>query len=38
VEYDERRFGTYNVLLHLDDWRFKDTFTPVGGQSVNRDA
>ncbi len=33
VEYDERRFGTYNVLLQLEDWRFKDTFTPVGGQS-----
>ena len=26
VEYDERRFGTYNVLLQLEDWRFKDTF------------
>ncbi len=33
VEYDEKRFGTYNVLLQLEDWRFKDTFTPVGGQS-----
>ena len=33
VEYDERRFGTYNVLLHLEDWRFKDTFQGVGGQS-----
>ncbi len=27
VEYDEKRFGTYNVLLQLEDWRFKDTFT-----------
>ena len=26
VEYDEKRFGTYNVLLQLEDWRFKDTF------------
>jgi FO synthase subunit 2 len=34
VEYDEKRFGTYNVLLQLEDWRFKDTFTPVGGQSA----
>ncbi len=33
VEYDERRFGTFNVLLHLDEWRFKDTFAGVGGQS-----
>ncbi|MEX1253661.1 MAG: 5-amino-6-(D-ribitylamino)uracil--L-tyrosine 4-hydroxyphenyl transferase CofH [Dehalococcoidia bacterium] len=33
IEYDERRFGTFNVLLHLDEWRFKDTFTAVGGQS-----
>jgi hypothetical protein len=33
VDYDERRFGTYNVLLQLDDWRFKDTFVGVGGQS-----
>jgi len=32
VEYDEKRFGTYNVLLQLEDWRFKDTFTAVGGQ------
>jgi FO synthase subunit 2 len=34
VEYDERRFGTFNVLLHLDGWRFKDTFAGVGGQSA----
>jgi len=33
VEYDERRFGTYDVLLHLDEWRFKDDFVGVGGQS-----
>jgi hypothetical protein len=33
VEYDERRFGTYNVLLQLEDWRFKDTFAGVGGAS-----
>jgi FO synthase subunit 2 len=33
VAYDERRFGTYDVLLQLDDWRFKDTFVGVGGQS-----
>jgi FO synthase subunit 2 len=36
VEYDERRFGTFNVLLHLDGWRFKDTFAGVGGQSADR--
>ena len=36
VEYDEKRFGTYNVLLQLEDWRFKDTFTPVGGQSKGK--
>ena len=33
VEYDERRFGTYDVLLQSDDWRFKDTFVGVGGRS-----
>jgi FO synthase subunit 2 len=33
VEYDERRFGTYNVLLQSEDWRFKDTFVGVGGRS-----
>ena len=33
VEYDERRFGTYKVLLKLDEHRFRDTFTGVGGQS-----
>ncbi|MGB2695623.1 MAG: 5-amino-6-(D-ribitylamino)uracil--L-tyrosine 4-hydroxyphenyl transferase CofH [Dehalococcoidia bacterium] len=33
VEYDERRFGTYNVLLHLDEHRFRDTFVGVGGRS-----
>ena len=33
VEYDEQRFGTYNVLIHLDEWRFKDDFVGVGGQS-----
>jgi FO synthase subunit 2 len=32
VEYDERRFGTYDVLLHLDEWRFKDDFVGVGGR------
>jgi FO synthase subunit 2 len=31
VEYDEKRFGTYNVLIQADDWRFKDTFVGVGG-------
>ena len=34
VEYDEKRFGTFNVLLHSEDWRFKDTFVGVGGQSA----
>jgi FO synthase subunit 2 len=39
VDYDEKRFGTYNVLLQLDDWRFKDTFVGVGGQSnLNKTA
>jgi FO synthase subunit 2 len=33
VDYDERRFGTYNVLLQLEDWRFRDTFVGVGGRS-----
>ncbi|MDZ4278776.1 MAG: 7,8-didemethyl-8-hydroxy-5-deazariboflavin synthase subunit CofH, partial [Dehalococcoidia bacterium] len=33
IEYDERRFGTYNVLLHLDEHRFRDTFQGVGGRS-----
>lgn len=33
VEYDERRFGTYNVLLQLEDWRFKDSFVGVGGKA-----
>ncbi len=32
VEYDEQRFGTFNVLLHQDDNRFRDTFTGVGGK------
>ena len=31
VEYDEKRFGTYNVLLQLEDWRFKDTFVTARG-------
>ena len=33
VEYDEKRFGTYNVLIQAEDWRFKDTFVAVGGGS-----
>ncbi len=33
VEYDERRFGTYKVLVKLEDWRFRDSFAGVGGQS-----
>jgi FO synthase subunit 2 len=32
VEYDERRFGTFDVLLHQDEHRFKDTFVGVGGK------
>ena len=32
VEYDERRFGAYDVLLHQDEHRFRDTFVGVGGQ------
>jgi FO synthase subunit 2 len=32
IEYDERRFGTFNVLLQSEDWRFKDTFVGVGGK------
>ena len=33
VEYDEKRFGTYDVLIHLDEHRGRDTFVGVGGQS-----
>jgi FO synthase subunit 2 len=33
VEYDAKRFGTYDVLVQLEDWRFKDSFTGVGGRS-----
>ncbi len=32
VEYDEKRFGTFNVLLHQDENRFRDTFVGVGGK------
>jgi FO synthase subunit 2 len=32
IDYDERRFGTYNVLLQLEDWRFRDSFAGVGGR------
>ena len=31
VEYDERRFGSYNILLQQDEHRFRDTFVGVGG-------
>ncbi len=34
VEYDERRFGTYDILIHQDENRFRDTFVGVGGQSA----
>jgi FO synthase subunit 2 len=34
VEYDDKRFGTYNVLVGLEDWRFKDTFERVGGKKA----
>ncbi|MEX2159497.1 MAG: hypothetical protein WEB04_08870 [Dehalococcoidia bacterium] len=33
VEYDDKRFGTYKVLVQLEDWRFKDSFESVGGKS-----
>ena len=33
VEYDEERFGTFNVLLQRKDNRFRDTFVGVGGRS-----
>jgi FO synthase subunit 2 len=33
IEYDAKRFGTYDVLLHLDEWRFKDDFVGVGGRA-----
>ncbi len=33
VEYDEERFGTFNVLLQRKDNRFRDTFVGVGGKS-----
>ena len=33
VEYDEQRFGTFNVLLHQEENRFRDTFVGVGGRS-----
>ena len=32
VEYDERRFGTFDILLHQDENRFRDTFVGVGGK------
>lgn len=32
-EYDAQRFGTYDVLIHREDWRFKDSFVGVGGRS-----
>ncbi len=32
VEYDEKRFGTFNVLLHQEENRFRDTFSGVGGR------
>ena len=38
VEYDERRFGTYDILIHQDENRFRDTFVGVGGRSVTGDA
>jgi FO synthase subunit 2 len=34
VDYDEKRFGTYNVLLQLEDWRFKDTFVSARTEST----
>ncbi len=34
VEYDERRFGAYNILIQQDEHRFKDTFVGVGGRSA----
>ena len=34
VEYDEQRFGTFNVLLHQEENRFRDTFSGVGGRSA----
>ena len=33
VEYDERRFGTFDILLHQEENRFRDTFVGVGGKS-----
>ena len=36
VEYDEQRFGTFDILLHQDENRFKDTFVGVGGRSKRR--
>ena len=33
VEYDDERFGTFNILLHQDTNRFRDTFQGVGGGS-----
>ncbi len=32
VEYSEERFGTFDVLLHQDEHRFRDTFVGVGGK------
>jgi FO synthase subunit 2 len=34
VEYDDKRFGTYKVLVGLEDWRFKDSFAAVGGKQA----
>ena len=33
VEYDEKRFGTFNILLHPEDNGFRDTFSGVGGRT-----
>ncbi|MCH8025438.1 MAG: 5-amino-6-(D-ribitylamino)uracil--L-tyrosine 4-hydroxyphenyl transferase CofH [Chloroflexi bacterium] len=33
VEYDEKRFGTFNILLHQEENRFRDTFSGVGGRA-----
>ena len=34
VEYDERRFGSYDILIQQDEHRFRDTFVGVGGKSA----
>ena len=38
VEYDEERFGTFNILLKQTDNRFRDTFVGVGGRSARGKA